>query len=162
MHSMPSAEGETSCWPLELVAPQSLVSSFLYCPPSPKAVASGTSCTALAAPLIPANVWCDQCIQVASSWSPLQLKQREEALQAPHELCMGQTPTAAVPSCPPQSSNDWSMLNTRRPSWYQTTAVLPRSCMRHLTPQLPELHSRLHRAAISGKAIQRDTQGKHA
>ena len=53
-------------------------------------------------------------------------------------------------------------LNTRRPPCNQTRAVLPRSCMTHLTPQLPELHSRLHRAAISGKAIQRDTQGKHA
>ena len=36
-------------------------------------------------------------------------------------------------------------------------AVLPRSCMRHLTLKLPELHRRLHQAATPGKAIQRET-----
>ena len=61
------------------------------------------------------------------------------------------------------SSSDWSMLKTSRPSWnYQKTAVLPRSCVRHLKVKLLQLHRRLHHAATLGKALQRDPQGEHA
>ena len=160
---MPSAEGETSCWPLEYTG-RTTVSSVEF----PLLPSQSQSCCFwhLMHSLGCTTDTC-QCVvrPVYSSGQQLvspQLKQREKALQAPHELCMGQTPTAVVPCCPPQSSNDWSMLNTRRPSWYQTTAVLPRSCMTHLTPQQPQLHSRLHQAATSGKAIQKDTQGEEA
>ena len=54
----------------------------------------------------------------------------------------------------------WSMLHTSHPSWYHPkSAVLQRSCMGHLTP---ELHTTLHYAATPGKAIRTETQGKHA
>ena len=52
------------------------------------------------------------------------------------------------------------MLKNSHPSWYQITAVLPKSCLIHLIPKL--LNSEVHQAATPGKAIQRDTQGEQA
>ena len=66
---------------------------------------------------------------------------------------------------PSSTSSDLSMLEAICPPWScQTPAVLPRSCMRHLTSKLPKLHRGLHQAATPGKAMQRQickTQGKH-
>ena len=47
----------------------------------------------------------------------------------------------------------------------QIPVVLPRSCVRHLTPELPKLQRSLHQTATLSKAMQRENgtyHGKHA
>ena len=68
----------------------------------------------------------------------------------------------------PSSESSLEILKHAHGHWpfrsYQTPALMPRSCMRHLEAKLPKLHRRLHQAATLGKAIRtqiNSTRGKH-
>ena len=67
-----------------------------------------------------------------------------------------------VPSCPPHETanirlkQQWVMHEGTCPIWRcRTLVVLPRSCMRHLTPKLPELQRSLYHTATPGKTMPR-------